>query len=249
MAQDSQFTPHPSQPEPPHPNGVVPAPAEPSAVRPQPQTTVPPQPTVSQPKVSSNKPSRSDGIKSILSTLLILISAPIMAWAIVNYVFQSYEVDGPSMSTTLHDHDRLIIWKLPHTWSRITNKTYQPNRGDIIVFVKKGLYDFDANKEKQLVKRVIGLPGERVVVKDGKMTIYNAQHPEGFEPDSVIKYDHQLPTTLGDVDLTVPAGEVFAVGDNRINSLDSRYFGTVPDDDIVGKLVARILPVNQAEWF
>ena len=198
---------------------------------------------------TSSKKSKSEGLKGILSTILILVSAPILAWGIVNYVFQSYQVEGPSMQATLQESDRLIIWKLPHTWSRITKKDYQPNRGDIIVFIKRGLYNFDTNKEKQLIKRVIGIPGDRVLVKEGKITIFNKEHPDGFDPDTVIKYDHVLPYTLNEVSLTVPAGEVFAVGDNRQNSLDSRIFGTISDDDIVGKLIARILPTNKAQRF
>ena len=192
---------------------------------------------------------RSENIKSILSTVLILLIAPFLALAITAFLFQSYEVDGPSMQSTLQNHDRLIIWKAPKTLSRITGHPYVPHRGDVIVFVKKGLYDFDASKEKQLIKRVIALPGERIVVKDNVVTVYNKENPGGFDPDKTLPYGKVIGDTPGNVDLTVPANEIFVSGDNRVNSLDSRYFGTVPVRDVVGKLVARVLPVSTAEKF
>jgi len=207
-----------------------------------------PKPTISVSAAGKKLP-RSDGIKSVLSTIVILLIAPILALAITAFLFQSYEVSGPSMQSTLQDHDRLIIWKAPKTLARITGHDYIPHRGDVIVFVKKGLYDFDANKEKQLIKRVIGLPGERVVVKDNVMTVYNKANPNGFQPDKTLPYGRVITETPGNVDLTVPAGEVFVSGDNRTNSLDSRYFGTIPSKDIIGKLIVRVLPANQAKTF
>jgi signal peptidase I len=190
-----------------------------------------------------------EGWRSILSTILILIAAPIVAIMLTTYVFQSYEVDGPSMETTLQNHDRLIIWKAARTWSRIDHSTFIPKRGEIIVFNKKGLLDTSRNEEKQLIKRVIALPGERIVIKDGLVTVYNAKYPEGFNPDKGTDYIKSASSTIGTVDLVVPKGEVYVCGDNRGNSLDSRYFGPVPATDIVGTLVMRIFPVNKAEAF
>jgi signal peptidase I len=187
--------------------------------------------------------------KGIASTIAILLIAPILALTITAYVFQSYEVDGPSMQTTLANHDRLIIWKGARTWSRITGHEYLPNRGDVVVFIKKGLYENDGNKEKQLIKRVIALPGERVTINGGKVTVYNTAHPDGFIPDATLPYGGVINVTEGNIDITVPAGEIFVCGDNRANSLDSRYFGSVPAKDIVGKLVLRILPLGEAKKF
>lgn len=196
-----------------------------------------------------NKVQESNKLKSVLSTLAVLLIAPLLALAITAYVFQSYEVDGPSMQTTLQDHDRLIIWKVSRTWARITKHDYLPGRGDVIVFIKKGLYEQNGTKEKQLIKRVIALPGERVTVKDFKVTVYNAARPEGFSPDVTLPYGKVITTTEGNIDLTVSAGEVFVCGDNRGNSLDSRYFGPVPLHDVVGKLALRILPISDAKKF
>jgi len=201
------------------------------------------------PSPQLKKELKSSKFKGVLSTLAVLLIAPLLALTITAYVFQSYEVDGPSMQTTLHDHDRLIIWKVSRTWARLTHHDYLPTRGDVIVFIKKGLYEDNSNKEKQLIKRVIALPGERVTVKDGKVLVYNTEHPDGFSPDATQPYGKVITNTDGNIDLTVPAGEIFVCGDNRANSLDSRYFGPIPLHDVVGKLAVRILPLGQAKKF
>lgn len=191
----------------------------------------------------------SSAVKSALSTIAILLIAPLLALTITAFIFQSYEVDGPSMQTTLQNRDRLIIWKVARTWARLSNKDYVPHRGDVIVFIKRGLYESNSDKEKQLIKRVVGLPGERVTVKDGKVMVYNGEFPGGFNPDATLPYGKVITMTEGNIDVTVPAGEVFVCGDNRSNSLDSRYFGPIPAHDIVGQLIARILPLSEAERF
>jgi signal peptidase I len=192
---------------------------------------------------------KKDGWKSALSTIIILIAAPLVALFLTGFVFQSYEVDGPSMQPTLENQDRLIVWKIPRTIARIRNTHYIPARGDVIVFVKRGISDFGEQADKQLIKRVIALPGERVVVHDNVITVYNKEHPDGFNPDVTVGYSKEAKPTTGNVDLVVREGEVFVCGDNRSNSLDSRAFGAVSSDDIIGKLAARIYPFNQAEIF
>lgn len=194
--------------------------------------------------VGSNEPKATKGWRGIISTVAILVAAPILALLLTSFVFQSYEVDGPSMETTLQNQDRLIVWKVPRTLASLTNGDYVPKRSDVIVFVQKGLYEA-GKQDKQLIKRVIGLPGDRVIVNNGYITIYNKENPNGFNPDINHDFSPNIsPITTGNIDLTVPEGEVFVCGDNRTNSLDSRAFGTVPSEDIVGRLVVRIFPLN-----
>ena len=204
-------------------------------------------PTIDMPTLPSHN--QRDGLRSILSTLAILIIAPLLAFSLTAFVFQSYEVDGPSMQTTLQNHDRLIVLKLPRTLAKITGHPYVPHRTDIIIFTKSDLYDFGTTQQRQLVKRVIGLPGDRVVVQNGILTIYNSAHPNGFQPDKVYSYGKVIVTTPGNIDITVPAGQIFVCGDNRPDSLDSRSFGPIPVKDVVGKLSLRIFPFNKAESF
>lgn len=220
-----------------------------------------PPPAVLQPPQDSDKPNIGyqppeppphkdhEGAKNVISTIAILVIAPLIALCLTAFVFQSYEVDGPSMETTLQNNDRLIVLKLPRTWAKITGHPYIPRRTDIVIFSKSDMYNFEGEGKKQLIKRVIGLPGERVVVKDGLITVYNQQYPDGFQPDKTLSYGSVITSTTGAMDITLDKNEVFVCGDNRNNSLDSRAFGAVDVKDIVGKLSLRLIPFNKAKSF
>ena len=120
---------------------------------------------------------KSKNLKSILSTAALLVAAPFLALFMTAHIFQPYQVDGQSMETTLQNGDRLIVYKLPVTLSNLMNDNYTPNRWDIIVFDKpKQLSAPDSTKH--LIKRVIGLPGERVVVSDGVVTVFPDEQSE-----------------------------------------------------------------------
>ena len=187
----------------------------------------------------------------LASTVFVIIAALALALGLIAFVFQSYQVDGPSMENTLQNNDRLIVWKASRTLARITGRFYIPNRGDIVIFNESGLAQYGQADVKQLVKRVIGLPGDRVVVKDGVITIYDKAHPNGFAPDKTMPYgqEHPLPYTSGNIDITLANDQIFVCGDNRPDSLDSRAFGPVNLDNVVGKLVLRIYPFSTAERF
>lgn len=201
------------------------------------------------PQPPKNK-KRGNVITNNLSTLAILILAPLLAITMATFVFQTYEVDGPSMESTLQNKDRLIVLKTDRTKARITRKHYIPDRYDIIVFNERADFGFDGQvAEKQLIKRVIGVPGDRVVVKDGIVTVYNKANPEGFLVDREGPEKLAIGVTSGNIDQTIRDGEVFVMGDNRENSLDSRAFGTVNADDIVGKLAVRIYPFDKVQRF
>ncbi|MCA9324616.1 signal peptidase I [Candidatus Saccharibacteria bacterium] len=209
------------------------------------------QPSVVVGDPSGKTPGSRSAFRELLSTIGVLATALLIALALIGFVFQSYEVSGESMEVTLDNQDRLIIWKLPRTWSRVTGHNYVPNRGDIIVFDEEGLADTINPDVKQLIKRVIGLPGDHVVVKDGIITVYNSEHPTGFQPDKALPYGSEttIPYTSGNIDITLNDDEIFVCGDNRGNSYDSRSFGPIPVNSVVGKLVARIYPVGNIEKF
>lgn len=200
------------------------------------------------PKVE-RKNNQQSTLRSILITIAILIAAPLTALLITNFVFQSYEVFGPSMQSTLHEGDRLIVVKAPRTWARIIGKDYQPTRGEIIVFVKKDLLIGGDSGNKQLIKRVIALPGERVAIKDGIVTVFSPSRPEGFVPDQEAAYGSVIKKTSIDGAWVVGANQLFVCGDNRDNSLDSRTFGPIDESDIVGTAKFRFLPTSQARSF
>lgn len=193
---------------------------------------------------------KTSGSKNtVLSFVAVFVVAAIIALLLTMNVFQQYQVDGSSMRTTLQNGNRLIVDKVPRTWARITGHPYIPKRGDIIVFVENGLYGLNDSGSDQLIKRVIGLPGDHVVIKNGYVTIYDNAHPKGFRPDKTLPYGKVIPYTSGNIDLVVPANEVFVMGDNRGDSLDSRIFGPVPVSNIIGQLVVRIYPLSEMSRF
>lgn len=185
-------------------------------------------------------------LRNTLSTVGLFASALLIAILLNTFVIQSYQVDGQSMETTLHNGDRLIVNKVPRTLSRLDGHQYVPKRGDIIIFNEQGLPGFIG--EKQLIKRVVGLPGDHVVVAGGKITIYNSQHPDGFNPDTSGDYRISQPTGIP-FDGVLKSDELFVCGDNRGNSEDSRSFGPIKTNQVVAKLVLRILPLNETQSF
>jgi len=213
-------------------------------------------PTIGQGDVDNTQSSMPNGrsndgqhrVLNTFSTIGILLLAPIIAILLTALVFQSYQVDGPSMQNTLHNNDRLIVWKLPRTWARITGHQYVPKRGDIIILTESGLSNYgDTENTKQLVKRVIGLPGDHIVIKNDVITIYNQQNPNGFEPDKTLPYGQNgaIPPTQNNLDITVGANQLFVCGDNRGDSLDSRIFGPIQTSQVIGKLAMRIYPIPE----
>lgn len=182
------------------------------------------------------------------SIALFIAGVAVAYFFIQGFLIRTYLVDGQSMETTLRSGDRLIIDKVPRSLARLTGHAYVPHRGDIIIFNQSGL-SFGSDSEKQLIKRVVGLPGERVVVKDGNLSIYNQAHPGGYEPDKTGLYHIDASSTAGNVDITLGSSEIFVCGDNRANSEDSRYFGPVSVERIIGKLSLRILPLSKAQRF
>jgi signal peptidase I len=212
----------------------------------QPQTSQPDQPVS-----YGTPPSDHHNLKAFISTVLIVATAFIVAAFVMFFVFRSYQVDGPSMEPTLHNNDRLIIWKLGRTWARVAGHSYIPNRGDVIVFSEKQLLDNNGNP-KQLIKRVIGVPGDRIAIKNGSVTVYNKEHPNGFRPDTTLPYGEHVNLSVDsteNIDEVIGKGEVYAMGDNRNNSLDSRVFGPVDANDIIGKLILRMFPINDVKKF
>lgn len=157
------------------------------------------------------------------------IGLSIILALIITSVVKPTVVKGISMNPTLVENDYLIIYKLAY-------KSEIPKFKDIVVFESD--LKQENGKEKDLVKRIIGVPGDHIVVKDGEVYLNEKQLSESYINDGY---------TDGQVDLVVPKGKVFAMGDNRLNSMDSRSqeVGLVDMDDILGKVVVRLYPFNK----
>ena len=165
-----------------------------------------------------------------------------------NFVFQAYHVLGTSMVPTLHETDYLIVSKLGDSKVMVeklfgAKKEYIPGRGQIIVF------HYPQDPTKVFVKRVVGLPGDHVVIKNGAVTVFNTANPNGFDPDA--KYEAAGTATLIDTDETIQPGNVFVLGDNRTpgGSFDSREWGQLPSSYIIGDAVLRLLPIKDTKVF
>jgi signal peptidase I len=153
------------------------------------------------------------------------------------------------MKQTLQNRDHLIVWKVDKTVARLTGRDYVPHRGDIVIF-NDPVGDTSGAAGKQLIKRVVALPGERIVMKGTSMTVYNKEHPEGFSPDTDMPYGRLIINERSsNTDYTIGKHQIFVAGDNRDNSHDSRAFGPLEVDNIVGRLAVRILPLNTFKTF
>ena len=197
-------------------------------------------------------------VQDILSLTSFIICVILGVVILNTFIFRSYNVVGVSMENTLHGDDRVIVNRIPVTLAHLQEKEYIPNRGDVIVFVNgpaSGPLTCDVEsgvRDQYIIKRVIAFPGERVRVKDGRLTVYNDANPEGFDPDLENRKNNEGPKeyTSGEVDMKVPEGEVFVSGDNRegSHSYDSRNgLGTIPFCRIVGPAALRFWPLNKIE--
>lgn len=187
----------------------------------------------------------ADTMKTIFWGFINWVAAPLLIVFILhNFVFQAYHVDGSSMAPTLATSDYMIISKVENTIAKLTGKPYIPRRHQVVVF------SYPQDPSLIFIKRVTALPGERVVVKDGTITIYNSEHPDGYSPDDD-SFERAATYTEGDLDEVVPEGSIFVVGDNRLpsGSYDSREWGMLPSKNIIGNSVIRLLPLDGFRFF
>lgn len=145
------------------------------------------------------------------------------------FIAQPFIVSGKSMYPTFDNGEYLIV-------DELTYHLESPKRGDVIIF------HFPGNVKEYFIKRIIGLPHESVAIKDGKVWITNAENPTGFFLD-----ESYIDQTLEDRDAkTLGDDEYFVMGDNRGASYDSRSWGTLAGNLIVGRAFIRVIPFNDA---
>jgi signal peptidase I len=178
------------------------------------------------PEPHSEARRRSSPLRGALEWVLILLGAVAVAFVIKTFLFQAFYIPSVSMEPTLKVKDRVIVNKLSYDFHDV-------HRGDIIVF--KSPPGEDTGTVKDLIKRVIGLPGETVEAHDGHILIDGRPLTEPYLHDGV---------TTGQIEPhKVPPGHVWVMGDNRPNSKDSRYFGAINEDLIVGRAFIRVWPI------
>jgi signal peptidase I len=162
-------------------------------------------------------------IKFGLIALLVII--PIRA-----YIAQPFIVSGASMDPTFGSGDYLIIDEISYRFNN-------PKRGEVVVF------RLPENKSRFLIKRIVGLPEETVEIRNGEVYIKNDLEEIKIEEDYILN------KSFDDFNLSLETGEYFVMGDNRINSFDSRSWGALPEELIKGRAFLRLLPISKIDVF
>lgn len=167
----------------------------------------------------------------VFDLVKILIIALIIIVPLRMFVAEPFVVSGSSMLPNFHNRDYLIV-------DRISYRNTEVKRGDVVVM------KYPKDTTQYFIKRVIGLPGESISFQNGKVFITNTEHPTSFElsetylPERIETFGKPVPVTLG-------TDEYYVLGDNRTASSDSRVWGVLPKDDIVGKVWLRVFPVDR----
>ena len=168
-----------------------------------------------------------DTIKIIVISLIIIIG-------IRSFVMQPFFVNGQSMEPNFHDGDYLIV-------NEIGYRLDDPKRGDVVIF------HYPNDPSQFFIKRIIGLPGEKIEIKNNEITIYNKEHSDGFTLDEV--YIPRSAIISKDYSQELKNDEYYVLGDNRAASSDSRVWGVLEKHYIVGKAWVRAWPFNNFSVF
>ena len=162
---------------------------------------------------SSVLPSRRTQWGRTLRELIETLVLTLVIFLLIRFAAPNFRIEGFSMEPNFHDGQHLFVNRLTYWW-------HPPERGDVIVFVPPN------NTTRDFIKRVIGLPGDRIEIVNGRVSVNNQPLDEPYPLN---------PASYSAGPLTVPPGEYLVLGDNRNNSSDSHSWGTVAGDKIIGK--------------
>ncbi len=174
-------------------------------------------------RTARSRPKRSPQ-RNLVEWVAVIGGAFVVAILVRAVLFQAFYIPSPSMQPTLHVNDRVLVNKLSYDFHDV-------RRGDVVVFESPQVV-----AEKDLIKRVIGLPGDTVETRDGEIVVN----------DEVLKEPY-LPRDVGTGPMekvTVPPGHYWVMGDNRGNSSDSRVFGPIPESSIIGRAFVKVWPIT-----
>ncbi len=178
----------------------------------------------------AEQPESVSGFIFDLGKVIVLVLAVVIPFRLL--VAEPYVVSGNSMLPNYVNREYLIV-------DRLSYRFKAPARGDVVVL----RYPKDTSQD--YIKRIIGLPGESVRFEGGKVVIVNADHPEGFTVEEVY-IPGQVPTLGSPEPVKLSDGQYFVLGDNRTSSSDSRTWGILPENDIVGRAFLTVFPVSRA---
>lgn len=190
----------------------------------------------------------------LLEIIKVIILAFVVIVPIRVFLFQPFFVQGASMEPNFEDSNYLIVNELGYKKTSFdlngknlftVNSFKKFQGGDVVVF------RYPKNPSQFFIKRVIGLPGEKVEIKNGQILIYNQDNPEGIILDESAYLSKNVKTTtaLDDFVITLSNSEYFVMGDNRTYSSDSRVWGPVPSADVMGKVILRAWPLDKVSVY
>ncbi len=171
--------------------------------------------------------SASSATRNALEWAVVLVGAVLVALLLRASLFQAFWIPSESMETTLLTNDRVLV-------NKVSYRLHDIHRGDVIVFARP---DQEPGEIRDLIKRVIALPGEKVEARDNSIYINEQRLDEPYLDEGIVTGDFG-PTV-------VPEGEVFVMGDNRGDSYDSRWFGTVSEERVVGRAFILFWPIGR----
>lgn len=185
------------------------------------------------PAVESEEEVAARRRRAVVDWVIVIGIALLVAFLVRTFVLAHFVVDGTSMVTTLHDGDRVFVNKLSY-------RLHDPNRGDVVV-----LHELTGTSERDLIKRVIALPGETIEVRNCEVLIDGRRLDEPYLDPQVVTPGN----CGGDLAPTaVPDDHVFVMGDNRAGSLDSRNLGPIDEDELVGRAFVVFWPKADWQW-
>lgn len=182
-----------------------------------------------------SKLTKREKIKKQLKNFWDLIGFAIIALIVVipirMWVIQPFVVSGESMYPTFHNGEYLIIDEISYILG-------EPKRGDVVVF------RYPKDPSRFFIKRIIGMPNERIVIKNGEVTVFNKENPDGLKiNEPYIK--EEFSTTSTDI---TEENEYFVMGDNRNRSSDSRSWGILNEKLMIGRALVRLVPVKSFDY-
>ena len=181
------------------------------------------------PGPTTPSPTKHSGTRNLVEWIVVIVSALLVAVLVKTFLVQAFYIPSPSMTPTLHVDDRVLVNKLSYDIHGV-------HRGDIIVFKSP-----QPAPEKDLIKRVVGLPGETVEGRDGHVVVNGKELKESYLPAEVTT------STFGPV--TLAPHHYWMMGDNRTNSSDSRVFGPLDESLIIGRAFVKVWPLGSFRFF
>ncbi|HEX4905255.1 MAG TPA: signal peptidase I [Acidimicrobiales bacterium] len=186
------------------------------------------QPIPEDPAPATPDEERHGGVRNVVEWVAIIVGALAVALIVKTFLIQAFFIPSLSMYPTLDEGDRVLVNKLSY-------KLHDVHRGDLVVFERpKGQPESEI---KDLIKRVIGLPGETIEAREGTVYIDGKALEESYLVDGITT--DNLPRQV------IAKGHVFVMGDNRSDSADSRVFGAIDEDSIVGRAFVRVWPIPE----